>query len=86
MRTLPIRTEVQRLIRHAPFRRFAIDMENGDRLIVEHPENLAFDPAESGSEGSDDFYVITKQLRVFGTFDAVTSVMLVDQGGRRGKH
>jgi len=80
MRTEMVRSEVQRLLRQAPFRAFALNMEDGDRLIIEHPENIAFDPATNGSAGSADFYVITSQLRVFGTFDAVTSVAIVDRG------
>jgi len=80
MRTEVVRSEVQRLLRQAPFRPFALNLENGDRVIIEHPENIAFDPAENGSAGSTDFYVISARLRVFGTFEAVTSVALVDTG------
>lgn len=44
MRTALILHEVQRLQNQRPFHPFALLMENGDRVIVEHPENLAFDP------------------------------------------
>lgn len=53
-------------------------MENGDRVIIEHPENIAFDP---DAAGPSDFYVITGPLRLFSTFEAVTSVSLLDKGG-----
>jgi hypothetical protein len=57
-------------------------MENGDRVRIEHPENIAFDPAANGTgKGSADFYVISGNLRFFGTFDAVTSIGLVETGG-----
>ena len=59
---------------------FALNLENGDRIAIEHPENIAFDPRLNGSPGSNDFYVITNELRVFGTFDAVTSVALIERG------
>jgi len=75
-----IRSEVQRLLRSAPFQPFAITLENGDRVIIEHPENIAFDPGKNGSPGSEEFYVITGQLRLFSTFGAVSSVALVDRG------
>ena len=75
-----IRTEVQRLLRSAPFRPFAITLENGDRVIIEHPENIAFNPGNNGSAGSEEFYVISSQLRLFSTFSAVSSVALVDRG------
>jgi hypothetical protein len=77
-----IHSEVQRLLRSAPFRPFALIMENGDRIIIEHPENIAFDPETSeGTGGSEEFYVISNRLRLFSTFGAVTDVALVDQGG-----
>jgi hypothetical protein len=75
-----IRSEVQRLLQSAPFRPFAITLENGDRIIIEHPENIAFDPGNNGTPGSEEFYVISKQLRLFTTFGAVSSVALVDRG------
>jgi hypothetical protein len=75
-----IRSEVQRLLRSAPFQPFAITLENGDRVIIDHPENIAFDPGRNGSPGSEEFYVITEQLRLFSTFGAVSRVALVDRG------
>jgi len=56
-------------------------MENGDRIIIEHPENIAFDPAaKPGKNGAEEFYVISKKLRLFSTFNAVTSVAVLDRG------
>jgi len=78
MRTALVRSEVQRLLGQHPFRPFALLLENGDRVIIEHPENIAFDPV---AEGVADFYVISGRLRLFSTFEAVTSVTLVDAGG-----
>ncbi len=80
MRTEVLRAEVHRLLRQAPFRPFVLNLENGDRITIEHPENIAFDPGANGSQGSTDFYVISQRLRFFGTFDAVTSVALLDTG------
>lgn len=75
-----IRSEVQRLLRSAPFRPFALTLENGDRVVIEHPENIAFNPANNGSRGSEEFYVISSQLRLFSTIGAVSAVALVDRG------
>jgi hypothetical protein len=71
-----VRTEVQRLLRAVPFRPFVLTLENGDRVTIGHPENIAFDPGT----GSEDFYVISGVLRLFSTFAAVTSVALLDRG------
>jgi hypothetical protein len=83
MRTEVVRTEIGRLLREVPFRRFALHLENGQQIIVEHPENIAFEPGNNGSGGSPDFYVFSRQLRSYGTFKAVTGVSLVDEGERR---
>lgn len=77
-RTNSIRSEIQRLIRSAPFRKFVLSLENGDRAVIEHPENIAFDPEPGGSE---EFYVISGKLRLFSTFSAVSSVALADRDG-----
>lgn len=76
-----IRAEVQRLIHAAPFRPFVMSQENGDRITIDHPENIAFDPGTpEGTGGSEEFYVISNKLRLFSTFGAVTSVALLDRG------
>jgi hypothetical protein len=72
-----IRSEVQRLLRVAPFRPFALTLENGQRLIIGHPENLAFNPGDNGTGASEDFYAFSGPLRVYSTFSAVTNVDLV---------
>src|SRR5258708_25932763 len=83
MRTEVIRTEVLRLIRQVPFHPFVLNLENGDRITIEHPENIAFDPGTNGAtSGCSDFYVLSRQLRFYGSFEAVTSVALLDTGGK----
>ena len=85
MRVEVVRGEVQRLLRQAPFQPFVLALENGDRVPIEHPENIAFDPGSGAAgNGSHDFYVIVGRLRVFSTFEAVTSVALLDEAGSRG--
>jgi hypothetical protein len=56
-----------------------MNLENGDRVLIEHPENIAFDPDAKANDG--EFYVITRNLRLFSTFSAVSSVALSDVGG-----
>jgi hypothetical protein len=78
VRTQTIRTDVKKLLQQTPFQPFVLNLENGDRITVEHPENIAFDPAANGAKGSRDFYVISGDLRFYGTFDAVTTIALAD--------
>ena len=74
------RSEIQRLVRATPFRPFALNLENGDRVVIAHPENIAFDPdAKEGAKWWDRFYAISNGLVLFSTFGAVTSVALVDR-------
>ncbi len=74
MRAESVRSEVARMVREAPFQPFVLGRENGDRVTIGHPENIAFDP----DGDSPDFYVISGQIRLFGTFEAITSVATAD--------
>jgi hypothetical protein len=81
MRTEAVGGEVQRLLRQVPFRPFVLTLENGQRVAIEHPEDIAFGPGTDGSQaGSPDFYVISGRLRLSSTFEAVTGVALADTG------
>ncbi len=73
-----VRSEIQRLLRQSPFRPFAITLVGGEQAIIEHPENVAFDPRPGSSS---DFYVLTGSLRLFSTFDAVSSVGILSGSG-----
>ena len=80
-----VRARVQQLLRTAPFRPFLLSLENGDHVLIEHPENIAFDPpTPEGVGGSEEFFVIANKLRLFSTFNAVTSVSLLDRGELTG--
>ena len=58
-----------------PFQPFAINFENGDRLILEHPENVAFDFRENGR---DAFIILTNKVRYFSSFSTITSLAILD--------
>ena len=73
-----VRSELQRAIRAVPFRRFVLSLENGERAVIEHPENVAFDPEASGSE---DVYIISGKLRLFTTLTAISGIYLADRDG-----
>jgi hypothetical protein len=75
------RAEVLRLMRRQPFRPFYIRLESGDRLDIEHPENIAFDPGDA--EGDGEFHVISRSHRIVSTFAAVTAVAAKDEGESR---
>ena len=78
MRANLIKTEVQRLLNQRPFRPFLLTLESGERVPITHPENIAFDPSANGTgDGSSDFYVISGKVRLFSTFDAVSSIALL---------
>jgi hypothetical protein len=75
-RATVIREELLRMVRANPFFPFIIQMENGDRIQVNHPENVAFDPQPGGGVY---FYAIGDKLRTFGSFDAVTNIVTLDR-------
>lgn len=73
-----IRSELQRLLNQTPFRSFAISFVGGEQAIIEHSENVAFDPRPGSTS---DFYVLTGSLRLFSTFEAVSSIAMLSGGG-----
>lgn len=73
-----VRSELQRLLRQAPFQAFIINLNGGERAVIEHPENVAFDPRPGSTS---DFYVLTGNLRLFSTFGDVSSIALLSGGG-----
>ncbi len=73
-----LRSELQRLLRQVPFRPFILTMVGGELAVIEHPENVAFDPRPGMSS---DFYALTGNLRLFSTFDQVSSVTMLSGSG-----
>lgn len=78
MQTELIRTELQRVIRQSPFRPFILTMKGGERALIEHSENVAFDPRPGSTT---DFYVLTGSLRMFCTFEAISSISYLSDNG-----
>jgi hypothetical protein len=75
-----VRSQLLRLVRAVPFREFALIFDDGDRVFIKHPENIAFEPI--GTEpGSDEFCVLTGRSRLFSAFGAVAGIILTDRGG-----
>jgi hypothetical protein len=58
-----------------------LNLENGDRVIIEHSENIASDPLRANGSGtSPESHVISSKLRYVSAFEAVTSVAMIDTG------
>ncbi len=75
------RQQVQRLVRQTPFRQFGITFENGDRALIEHPENLAFVPTvDEETDLPTDLDIVTKGSRLYTSFESVTTVAARDAG------
>jgi hypothetical protein len=53
-------------------------MVGGERAVIEHPENVAFDPRPGSSS---DFYVLTGTVRLYSTFDKVSSAIMLPESG-----
>ena len=72
------RSELQRLLRQAPFEPFIMTFKGGERALIQHPENVAFDPTP-GSRA--DLYVLTGGLRLYSTFEDVTGISILSGPG-----
>jgi hypothetical protein len=77
MRAEEVRLTLKHLIHQQPFEKFLINLENGDRYLIEHPENVAFDPNENGRMR---FSVVTRDLFCYATFESVSSIVHQDIG------
>ena len=72
-----VRAELRSLRRAIPFEPFIITLGGGERVVVRHPENVAYDPKE---DGSARLYIISGKLGVFTNLDAVTALTRLDRG------
>ena len=80
-----IRAEILRLLEARPFNPFEINVENGDRIVVEHPENLAMGSGDDSGRFAHRIYVCGYSDVVFcTTFDKVSSIAEIDQGAPMG--
>ena len=80
MRVETIRNEVIQFLRQRPFTPFEINIENGDRLLIEHPENIAFNVNPEKETFPNRFHVLNGDIVYVSTFDAVSSVAAIDTG------
>jgi len=82
MRTEVIRKEIIRMLRRQPYQPIEINIENGDRLVIEHPENISFnsEPKNPKHPNANRFHVVNGDVLYVSTFDAVSSVVEVDAG------
>ncbi len=82
MRTETIRNELIRMLRRQPYQPIEINIENGDRLIIEHPENISFNPEPKDPKhpNANRFHVVNGDVLYVSTFDAVSSVVEIDAG------
>ena len=79
LRTDSVRSQLLGMIRAAPFHKFVINMEKGDRVLIEHPENIAFDPRTNSRNSY--FSVVTGKVQLLSNFNAVTSIVHADRNG-----
>ena len=77
MRAEDARSTLRQMVRQRPFQPFLISLDNGDRMLIEHPENLAFDPSENGRTR---FSVVTQHIVCYATLESVSSIIHQDTG------
>ena len=77
MRAEVFRLELTKVLRQQPFEKLLIAFDSGDKVIIEHPENVAFDPNENGRMR---FSVVTRDLFCYATFESVSSIVHQDIG------
>lgn len=77
MRAEDIRVSLKKLVHQRPFVPFLISLDNGERFLIEHPENVAFDPNDNGRTR---FSVIARDLVGLSTLESVSAIIYQDTG------
>ena len=77
MSPVHVKSEVRRPRNQEPFRRFVVSFAAGEWVVVEYPQNIAFDPVPTGSA---PFAVVSRYCHLLGSLDAVVSVELLGPG------
>jgi hypothetical protein len=81
MRTQVVRDEVKAFLKRVPFQPFVMTLESGQQLLIEHPENIAFNPdADPETKPVRRFVVVSGEHSTFSTFDAVSGITFRDNG------
>ncbi len=75
-----LRTQIRHLQNRSPFSPFEINLENGDRIVVEHPELIAYDPRDGAEMGTGRLAILTNEVNITTTFESITSVAEIDRG------
>lgn len=79
-----MRNEILCLCEKRPFSPFEIKIENGDRVVIEHPENILLGPRDSSSSFTNRLHAVHGEVLLCTTLDAVTSVMEINRGEMLG--
>jgi hypothetical protein len=62
------------MLQRVPFQAFVLNLENGDRFVIEHPENVVYSYTPSGEPHDEELWLRSQQVRVGTTLEAVTSI------------
>ena len=72
-----MRSRIISLIEARPFRPFVVTLESGERIVIRHPENVAYDPQ---SKESHYFVAIADGALHTVPWEKLTSVAQADTG------
>ena len=70
------RKDVIRLLKAAPFQPFIIIMDSGLRVLIQHPENVAYDPVVV----TRNFFAISDGTWHILPWEKMSSLILLDIG------
>lgn len=71
-----MRTEVIRLLKAAQFRPFLIVMDSGQRVVIRHSENVAFDPVAETA----NCYALSDGVIHILPWEKMANLALLDSG------
>ena len=71
-----MQAEIVRLLKATPFRPFVIIMDSGERVVIRHLENIAYDPEREAA----NCYALSDGIMHILPWEKVAHVALADKG------
>jgi hypothetical protein len=76
MQTETTRQQLTHAMRQVPFRPVTLELKDGRSVVIERPEQVAFDPTGKNDDLWPEFIVLGRHCRVLGSFDEIHSISI----------
>jgi hypothetical protein len=79
METQTPRQQLTHAMRQVPFRPVTLELKDGRSVVIERPEQVAFDPTGKNDDLWPEFIVLARGSQILGTFDEILSISINEE-------